>query len=791
MTWWNGPRSTRKRDLRRTRAERRIPWTRQLARVFPLSFVLWTTLLGLGVAAIVSAGGDALRYRLGDDLNQAVTARTDFSLSNEAETLRREERAASASERIYRLDVELIDDIRTRLTALARLPDAQQATEAEFAARAEQIGITLEPDAAAHLASLRTESARAALTENVDAIIDQLLSQPFVEASEVAARRLSTQSLLLTSAPASDSDLRHALLQGRRLHVNALLVTDVSGLENAADRASRVAHPTLRSVTARLIKTELLPEGGPRPIYLYDDDATQLRGLAARELVEPVIDIFEPGVVIARPGRIDAIVLERLRAEHEAFLHSSEGTFGTGQAWTSNLPRALLASLAAIGLLLHIRSRHRTLPGTLQQHVAMGILLLVLLAAARLTLVSSSSMPLHVVAGLQSLGAGLLIVVYQNRGLAYPAFGTLALLMTLATEGSAAFFLMLLASSTVSMKLLSDIRIRGQIVASGLVAGVTAAILAGLAGAVMQSTSSPLVERMLWAGGSTLAAAFVIEGLLPAVEYLFRVTTSMTLLEWCDNNQPLLRALATDAPGTYNHSLLVGTLSETAAREIDADGLLCRAGAYYHDIGKINKPEYFVENQALHGNRHERLSPAMSLLIIIGHVKDGVEIAKEYRIPQPLRPFIAEHHGTTLVEYFYHAASKSRRPDDPQISDTEYRYPGPKPQTRETAILMLADGVEGAVRAMDEPTPGRIEDTVNSIVEKRLTDGQFDECDLTFREVAVIRSSLIRSLQAIYHTRIKYPSGDSDAAAPEPGVEESTATPAATPTATSSGRRGA
>jgi putative nucleotidyltransferase with HDIG domain len=261
----------------------------------------------------------------------------------------------------------------------------------------------------------------------------------------------------------------------------------------------------------------------------------------------------------------------------------------------------------------------------------------------------------------------------------------------------------------------------------------------------------------LWAAGTTLMAAFVVEGVLPGIERLFRLSTGMTLLEWCDASKPLMRMLAADAPGTYNHSLLVGALAESAAEAIGANGLRCRAGSYYHDIGKINKPEYFVENQtAGRSSRHDKLSPAMSLLVIIGHVKDGIEMAKEYGLPASLHAFIPEHHGTTLVHYFYHAASQARGPDDPVVPETEFRYPGPKPQSRETAIVMLCDGVEGAVRAMAEPTPNRIEGVVADIIQKRLADGQLDDCDLTFRELAEIERSLVKSLCGIYHARIVY-----------------------------------
>jgi putative nucleotidyltransferase with HDIG domain len=250
-------------------------------------------------------------------------------------------------------------------------------------------------------------------------------------------------------------------------------------------------------------------------------------------------------------------------------------------------------------------------------------------------------------------------------------------------------------------------------------------------------------------------------GILPFIEKSFRITTSMTLLELADASQPLLRRLAVEAPGTYSHSLQVATLSEAAAEAIGANSLLCRVGSYYHDVGKINKADYFIENQQSgSGNRHLNLTPSVSLLIIIGHVKDGLELAKEYHLPNNLIPFIQQHHGTTLVEYFYHRActQKDQQPDCPEISETQYRYPGPKPRSKETAIVMLCDAVESACRALTEPTPGRVEGLVHDLAMKRLLDGQFDECDLTMRELETIERTLMKTIMGIYHGRIQYPS---------------------------------
>jgi putative nucleotidyltransferase with HDIG domain len=259
----------------------------------------------------------------------------------------------------------------------------------------------------------------------------------------------------------------------------------------------------------------------------------------------------------------------------------------------------------------------------------------------------------------------------------------------------------------------------------------------------------------------TLVVGVLIQGLLPVIERVFRIATSMTLLDYSDANQPLLKRLAIEAPGTYSHSLFIGSIAEAAAEAIGRNGLLCRVGAYYHDIGKINKPGYFIENQLGSISWHKELSPAMSQLIIVGHVKDGMEMAREYGLPAVLRQFIETHHGTTLVEYFYNEAMKKHEQKDfldvPPPSEGEFRYTGPRPRTKEAAIVMLADAVEGAVRSLSEPTPTKIEAVVHNIAMRRLQDGQFDECDLTFRELGQIEASMSKTLAAHYHGRIAYP----------------------------------
>jgi hypothetical protein len=256
---------------------------------------------------------------------------------------------------------------------------------------------------------------------------------------------------------------------------------------------------------------------------------------------------------------------------------------------------------------------------------------------------------------------------------------------------------------------------------------------------------------------AALLVGMVIQSLLPVIEKIFRIATSMTLLCYSDANQEPLKRLAMEAPGTFSHSLMVGSIAEAAAESIGRNGLLCRVGAYYHDIGKLNTPGYFVENEMGSQSRHKELSPAMSQLIIAGHVKDGIEMAKEYKLPAVLRQFIETHHGTTLIEFFYNQAKIKAGDKQPAPSESEYRYVGPKPRTKEAAIVMLADASEGATRSLAEPTPVKIENVVHNMAMKRLQDGQFGMCELTLHELSTIESSIAKSLAAHYHGRIAYP----------------------------------
>ena len=335
---------------------------------------------------------------------------------------------------------------------------------------------------------------------------------------------------------------------------------------------------------------------------------------------------------------------------------------------------------------------------------------------------------------------------------------------TIAHGYGIAEFVILATASSSSALMCRQIRSRTKLVSVGLIVAVL--VLPTVLGAdymLGQPLGWEITKNALWYSGGAAVAGLLMTGVLPFLERLFDIQTDISLLELSDANHPLLKELVQRAPGTYNHSINVASMSEAAADAIGANGLLCRVAAYFHDVGKLRKPDYFIENQAGGANKHDDLAPTMSTLVIIAHVKDGAEIARKHRLPRRIIDLIEQHHGTTLVEYFYRRAEqqlidKTENTDqDADLDEGDFRYPGPKPQSPEAAVMMLADTVESASRALRDPAPARIESLVKTVAKKKMDDGQFDECQITIQQLTTIEESLIKSLNAMYHARVKYP----------------------------------
>jgi len=335
-----------------------------------------------------------------------------------------------------------------------------------------------------------------------------------------------------------------------------------------------------------------------------------------------------------------------------------------------------------------------------------------------------------------------------------------------------------LASGFTAVYLTLQVRKRSRLIRAGFGVGIALwlmALMFGLIGPIDLFTPRAnnwqlLALQSALAVGNGIVTATIVGGILPMLEQLFRITTDISWLEASDLNHPLLRRMTIEAPGTYHHSLVVANLAEAAAEGIGANGTLCRVCSYFHDVGKLVKPDYFTENMNFERNPHDDLAPTMSALIIIAHVKEGVDLALKHNLSRRIIDIIQEHHGTSLVYYFYKRAlqqqedaraggkiMKMREDDIPDVGEENFRYAGPKPQTKESAIISLADMVESASRSLEKPTPQKIEQLVTDLIAQRIRDKQLDECDLTLAELNIIAERFRFTLMTMLHTRIAYP----------------------------------
>lgn len=442
-----------------------------------------------------------------------------------------------------------------------------------------------------------------------------------------------------------------------------------------------------------------------------------------------------------------------LDTAHEEFYIRGFHVF---KPWPQIVALGIIVGIIAVGAAFYINAYQPRIVSRPTRTVALAMLFWLLLTATRFLSLSEKWM--YVATGSAVACAIVLTIAYDQRfAIGMTMFYAILACFAVGKIATVELFLTMMAGCMVCCFSLREIRTRKKLIEVS-VASTLAVFITAFALGVIQAL--PFKQTLFQSGaaaGSVFAVGVIIQAFLPIIESVFGIATSMTLLDYSDANQPLLRKLALDAPGTFSHSLLIGSVAESAAESIGANGLLCRVGAYYHDIGKINKPTYFIENQMGLASRHEQLSPAMSQLVIVGHVKDGIEIAKEFGLPAVLRQFIETHHGTTLMEYFYNEARKKQDERQTTVSESEFRYPGPKPRSKEAAIVMLADAAESAVRTLPEASPTKVETLVHTIAMKRLQDGQFDECELTLRELSRIEACLSKSLAAHHHGRIPYP----------------------------------
>ena len=732
-------------------------WELMKASGLPVSIAI-AALFFIGASAILMFREEAVPYRPGQFATHDIVSRVNFAFQDKDLLASRQRKARDDTPRVYRASNDVWQKLQERLAAL---PD-RVAAAPSVEALGEDLHGVFDSSSFTRLKELAVEPARAKYAQQIENYIKAvravdpakpdtgLFIIPTLDRTREEALRKDT--VILRSADGSTSlPIRTELLFTPEMK---------SALEARLARCAKenvefVLQGKVVAVTLRTLQ----------PTHVFDEAATteaQNRTEAEVPASAGAVEYVKNNPLVKQGEEIDDRDWQVLKAENQAFNRSLDQRLWKSRAGVAGIVLIVTLVLSAYVAMFQ--------PKVIRKHaraIAIAALLLLMLLMAQLSGIGAN--PIHVFAVAPTILVAMILAIAYDRRFAIGVALIHAVLVTIGVGEGLSFFLILLAGVGTCCAMLDDIRSRSKLIEIG---GATALAMMAATAAAGALALDPLVyigKNCLYTGAAGLATGFIVLGILPFIEKSFRITTSMTLLELADASHPLLRRLAVEAPGTYNHSLQVATISEAAAEAIGANSLLCRVASYYHDVGKINKADYFIENQLGGENRHLNLSPSVSLLIIIGHVKDGIELAREYNLPTSLFPFIQQHHGTTLVEYFYHRAcnrTEQKQPDAPAISEVQYRYPGPKPRTKEIAIVMIADAAESATRAMNEPNAPRIEQLVQDLVMKRLLDGQFDECDLTMRDIEKIQRACVKILLGIYHGRIAYPSTSATQSAP-------------------------
>ncbi|MDF9409281.1 MAG: hypothetical protein A4E52_01243 [Pelotomaculum sp. PtaB.Bin013] len=489
-----------------------------------------------------------------------------------------------------------------------------------------------------------------------------------------------------------------------------------------------------------------------RPNGFINYDLTRQKQEEAMASVSPVMVSIKEGEKIIGEGEI-------LTEEHLAKLQAL-GLNRPKLHMTSVIGVLLLVVLLTVVVLVYLYQQNREIyehPGHLY---LLGIIVLLVLGVGKAIIAINVSRWPEFSAQFGYMvplaTAGMLIAILLDSRLAVLVVAVLSLMLGTMTDNQLRFGFVGIIGGITGVYSVSKLSQRGDLVRAGIytsIANVVSILTVGLANNIQFGL---LISSGIALGvANGILSSVLTNGALPFLESTFRLTSPVKLLEFSHPNNMLLKRLLTEAPGTYHHSIIVGNLAEAAADAVGSDSLMVRVGAYYHDIGKLKRPYFFIENQMDCENPHDKIGPSLSTLILTSHVKDGVELARESKLPQGIIDIIEQHHGNSLVSYFYHKALENDRTES--VTEEEFRYEGPKPQTREAAIVMLADSVEAAVRSLQNRTPARVEGLVRKFVKDKLNDGQLDECDLTFKDLDIIAASFVRVLSGIFHSRVEYP----------------------------------
>lgn len=612
----------------------------------------------------------------------------------------------------------------------------------------EEIGVPLDPDQIALLQKHRFSSELERLmTEHLESV----MMMPVVN-SRSQFRRFGVSGII-----------RRDLKSGQEVVVTDLLSIRDKLTASASLKSEKLIWPAEYNASSRRMLGEILGSLIV-PNLEYNETETERRRAQVRDGIPPSIITVERGKPIVSRG--ETVTPARAMILAEAARHRPVGQRAIEFLGTVVIVMLLLLVLWQYMVRYqrqHLRVRRHFLLQTACFVVTLGLGRLFFTFAAAMSQWSTHT-PFNSPTGysyLAPLAVGAVMVTILTDANAAFIFSAILSVFVGVFTGNVYMATFTLMSSAGAIYHLQNCRDRTALVAAGLWIGAinaATALALDLLGANEPSLRVLLFDSFCgYVGGvlATMAASI----LLPLFEWLFQITTSIKLLELSNLNLPLLKQLAERAPGTYHHSIMVGLLAEAGAEAVGGDALFARVACYYHDIGKSVRPSYFIENQSYMDNRHDKLSPKMSSIVLANHVKQGIEIAKEHKLPPRIIEIIPQHHGTGLMKFFYYKARKGTE-DESMALEHEFRYPGPKPKSKEAAIIMIADSVEAAARTVQEPTPTKLRNMVDMISGRLRDDGQFDDCDITIRDLRIVAESFVKVLMGIHHHRIAYPGYD-------------------------------
>ena len=718
-----------------------------------------------------------VHYQVGDVAEHNVRAVRDFLVTDEGATEQRRREAAVSSLAVYDLDEEPARHLRERLGSVFALvgPVFLEAGRGEAGAESSarslkemqksprERAFALKKELEAKLGGTLTERDYAVLVhEKFDPRLEEAVMR--LAESVLVVGVVSNKSLLLSQL--QRGIILRSVQSGAETHIRDLL--GFLSLEEANRQMRLRAGVLLEGENRRLVEALVhLTQAVLQPNITFNLKETELRRQRAVEAVRPVLFQVKRGEMLVHEG-------QKLGEEHVLRLETqAKSGLQRGVIFTV-VGTALLAGLL-VWLSAYAAGRYiSTFPTGTKDLLFLAVCLSTSLILAQLStgvaeaLSSAFRYISHAaVYCLLPMAAGpMLVAIFFGPVPAILFALVVAVLGAFVLDRQFNLLFYYLIGSLMAVHRVQDTRDRTTPLKAGLAVSLVNVVVILIFTLVVDEPllSAKTGATVLLGALGGLLSGVITTGLCPVVEWAFEYTTNVKLLELSNMEQPLLRELMVQAPGSYHHSLMVGNMVEGAAKSIGANALLARVAAYYHDIGKVKKPLYFVENQAGGENRHERLAPSMSSLILISHVKDGVELAGEHHLGEAIRDIIQQHHGTSVISYFYQKAldlhEKLKTSKGGEVSPVlleDYRYPGPKPQTKEAGLVLLADAVEAASRTLTDPTAARIQGIVQKVTNKIFTDGQLDECELTLKDLHQIAKRFIQILTAIFHQRVDYP----------------------------------